>query len=84
MPVKKIFPISIPLSTKEVKIQVCQVSFPNGCVLYKLYKNTGCFWLAYANGRWKVTARSKPNGKLLVNIINSLVLTTINRHLYKV
>ena len=84
MPVKKIFAIAISTSKKRIKIPVCQVSFPNGCVLFKLYKKPDPIWLINVNGNWKATAPDKPDDKMVVAIINILRHITLKGHLYKV
>jgi hypothetical protein len=82
MPLKKNFDIAVTLEKEEIRISVCQLSFPNGCVLYKLDHTPGTIWVTKANGRWRFNAFNKPGFKLRFAIMYQLMRFTLNRYMY--
>jgi hypothetical protein len=71
MPQQKIFSIDIAIQDTIFKIPVHQVSFSNGCTIYKLMKN-GSFWLINSNDKWKITAVDMPDNEIKLAIIKIL------------
>ena len=80
----KKFTLEIMVRDETIKVPVCQASYPNGYIIYKLFKKPGTIWLLNLDGSWKTISDGKPDEKTLYKIIQKLINKLENRHLYLV